>query len=89
MDTKDVKARKEHKCTYCALPIDKKSTYKRVSITPWSHPDNESFDVWRVHLDCYEPGNRFFWDEDARGIFPEQGYSKEFLDFKKNQKEVL
>jgi hypothetical protein len=65
------KARKEHKCTYCGGNIPKGIGYIKVQITPWCHAENDSFDTWKIHLECKEVGDEFYWDDDAKGIFPE------------------
>jgi len=66
-----VKARKNHICKYCDLKITKGEFYYSVNITPWCHPDNESFDVWKIHKDCKKDGDKFFYIE-GEGIFPDE-----------------
>ena len=46
------KARKTHKCLFCGQFINKGEKYAHMQITPWSHPDNEGFEVWRSHERC-------------------------------------
>ena len=88
MDTKLVKkSRKEYRCTYCEETISKETAYLRVTITPWSHYENDSFDLWRIHEDCYALGNKYYYDDADQGIFPDSGLGKDFLKYKQSQKE--
>ena len=84
-----VTARKTYLCTYCQREISIGSKYIKVSITPWCHSQNESFDTWHIHEDCKEAGDSFYLDEDMGGIFPENGMSEEFIKYLKGYVKCL
>ena len=66
------KARKNHICTLCHETIEAGTTYIYRTITPWCHPDNESFGSYKAHHDCHviwgKVGDEFDW------IFPIDKY---------------
>ena len=71
------KARKQHECTLCHRTILAGENYIRETITPWSHPDNESFGTYKAHglcdaewmgglgesLDWIFPADKYEWRE--------------------------
>ena len=66
-------ARKDHECSLChgCIPSGERYIYK--TITPWCHPDNESFGVYKAHTTCEKLwvdgiGKALDW------IFPEDAY---------------
>lgn len=54
METKDRKARKQHKCVLCGCTIEVFEIYKYAVIKPWDHPDNECYGEYKAHLICNE-----------------------------------
>ena len=65
-------ARKKHICTLCHRPILKGTRYIYETIKPWSHPDNESYSVYKAHLRCHK-----LWLDVGDGvdwIFPADNY---------------
>lgn len=75
------KARKDHECTLCHGCIPKGEDYFYATITPWCHPDNDTFGVFKAHLSCRTrwdggigktldwvfPVDAFEWDEAMHG----------------------
>lgn len=80
-----VKSRKEYNCTYCGEKILKATMYFNINITPWCHPDNDSYYNWKVHKDCKELGDKFYWDDDNKGVFADESYQDEFIEYKENK----
>jgi hypothetical protein len=66
------KAVKDHTCSLCFLPIPKGETYKYETLTPWGHPDNDSFGEFKAHMDCEEKWQEIAWDCDW--ILPQDKY---------------
>jgi hypothetical protein len=46
-------ARKDHRCCFCFKKIPKGTDYRRQSIRPWDHPDNERFFEAKGHHKCW------------------------------------
>ena len=46
------KARKNHQCTLCHETIEKGEHYIYQTITPWCHPDNDTFGAYKAHTKC-------------------------------------
>src|SRR5664279_5061360 len=57
-----VRARKFYRCEFCRRLIFKGSRYWYERITPWDHPDNESYSTLRLHKRCMEA-----WGSSACG----------------------
>ena len=79
-EVKLIFSRKNHLCKYCDRQIFKGEKYFHVAIFPWSHPENDGFSKWSIHEACKPFGDEFFWDDDAKGIFPDY-YQSEFREF--------
>jgi hypothetical protein len=47
-------SRKTHVCTLCHEVIPKDRFYIYHKVTPWDHPDNETFGVYKAHKKCNE-----------------------------------
>ena len=46
------KAQKQHYCDLCYEPIIIGEQYIYRTITPWDHPDNETFGTFKAHDSC-------------------------------------
>jgi hypothetical protein len=46
------KAKKDHRCSLCALVIAAGDEYIYQRITPWDHAENDSFSDYKAHVDC-------------------------------------
>ncbi len=67
------KSRKEHICTLCHKTIPKGARYIYATITPWDHPDNDTFGTYKAHGHCDELwlsgiGKKMDW------LFPASGF---------------
>lgn len=60
MNPKKRIARKRHSCSLCHETIEPTSKYQYERITPWDHPDNESYFDYKAHLNCHK-----LWMEDG------------------------
>lgn len=68
------KARKDHICTLCALKIESGTEYVYQRITPWDHPENESYGDYKAHPEC----DKFWSSEYGRKVDYEFAYPEEF-----------
>lgn len=71
MNGKTVKARREHQCELCKLPIKKGESYYKERITPWDHPDNEGYFTFKAHDKCSDVWFAIGDDYDWR--YPDDG----------------
>jgi len=84
---KNTKAKKEHKCNWCLLPIGKGSIYQKSS-----HKDEGEIYTWKNHIHCSEVLDKIgVWDdgdgidEDSFREYITNEYSKisEIYDYRK------
>lgn len=68
-DGKWVKGRKTHRCTLCDLPILAGELSWSERLTPWDHPDNDSYGQFRAHQLCEEIWREMCQEYD--GTFPD------------------
>lgn len=54
MNGRLVVARREHGCMLCPWPILQGQRYWSEKITPWDHPDNESYSAFKAHPLCHD-----------------------------------
>jgi hypothetical protein len=69
-------ARKDHRCCFCYKKISKGTDYRRETLRPWDHPDNEGFFEAKGHHRCWEIFDMVRRDfdnllPDSRGEFRE------------------
>ena len=83
------KARKEHRCTFCGEVIPKGSLYEDVTLTPWSHADNEGYGQWKLHTDCLKFWNDGYGDGSDFVWYEEVGEFKESLAVWKKNREAV
>ena len=62
-------ARKRHVCTLCGLPIAPLTRYFYQRITPWDHPENETYFDFKAHPRCESVWQSVAHESD--GILPE------------------
>ena len=79
MAQKLTKARKEHKCTYCGDIISVNELYVSVKIPPWHTNKNTTFVNWKIHPECKEFGDKYYWDDEECCINPLDG---DYVNFK-------
>lgn len=80
-----VKSRKEYNCKSCGEKILKGSMYFNITITPWCHSLNESYDNWKIHESCKDLGDEYYWDDIENGVFTDDSYQSEFREYKEKQ----
>lgn len=56
MSSDTVKARKEHKCSYCGLKINKGDTYERSGLV-----FEGSAYTWKSHITCHRLASKLKW----------------------------
>lgn len=71
------KARKNHQCTLCNLPIVVGTEYVRFEITPWECQEGDGFYTYKAHAECDKFWNemREYWDNE----YPPQGEFRKWL----------
>lgn len=58
------KARKDYHCDLCHFLIRKDTLYHYQRVTPWEHPENESFGNYRAHNYCNALWSRIGQESD-------------------------
>lgn len=79
VDPKVVKGQKRYRCCLCGRLIPKGMRHVYERLTPWDHPDNDSYGDWRVHRLCDRAAQRMwsaYWIDDGDGL----PHGTEFLE---------
>lgn len=57
-------ARKDHRCSFCGLTIERGTEYHCHKGTPWEHQDNDTFFTIKAHTDCWALWVKYAQDWD-------------------------